>query len=270
MGAGAVAAAGLITSMKTIPPSWPRCAAGFKDSARAAGRGRRTHVARPRHEVCLAARCSSSCHDVGDAHLLPGARRPHPPRQPGRAVFVVVFGFLFVTVSSRIVGLIGTSSNPISGMAIATLMATCALFLAPDWTARGLRRPRHQHRRRRLHRLRQRRQHVAGPEDGLSGGRDPAASSRSPHVGVLVSVFVDRLHPDGHEPRAREVPRTRQAFRRRSRRGRRAAAQFDRPQSVRDGTEESPTGGRTRCSTSIGRPTCRRKVPLQHQTSRSR
>ncbi len=51
------------------------------------------------------------------------------------AVFVVVFGFLFVTVSSRIVGLIGTSANPISGMAIATLMATCAVFLALHWTA---------------------------------------------------------------------------------------------------------------------------------------
>jgi len=49
-------------------------------------------------------------------------------------VLVVVFGFLFVTVSSRIAGLIGTSSNPISGMAIATLMATCALFLLAGWT----------------------------------------------------------------------------------------------------------------------------------------
>jgi uncharacterized oligopeptide transporter (OPT) family protein len=51
------------------------------------------------------------------------------------SVLVVVFGFLFVTVSSRIAGLIGTSSNPISGMAIATLMATCALFLLAGWTA---------------------------------------------------------------------------------------------------------------------------------------
>ena len=51
------------------------------------------------------------------------------------SVLVVIFGFLFVTVSSRIVGLIGTSSNPISGMAIATLMATCALFLAAGWTS---------------------------------------------------------------------------------------------------------------------------------------
>ena len=50
------------------------------------------------------------------------------------AIFVVVFGFLFVTVSSRICGLIGSSSNPISGMAIATLMATCAMFLVVGWT----------------------------------------------------------------------------------------------------------------------------------------
>src|SRR5204862_2165719 len=51
------------------------------------------------------------------------------------SVFVVVFGFLFVTVSSRITGLIGSSANPVSGMTIATLMATSAIFLALGWTA---------------------------------------------------------------------------------------------------------------------------------------
>ena len=51
------------------------------------------------------------------------------------AIFVVVFGFLFVTVASRISGLIGNSSNPISGMTIATLMATCAVFLVIHWTS---------------------------------------------------------------------------------------------------------------------------------------
>ena len=44
------------------------------------------------------------------------------------AILVVVFGFLFVTVSSRIVGLIGSSANPVSGMTIATLMATAPSF----------------------------------------------------------------------------------------------------------------------------------------------
>src|SRR5246127_3325951 len=51
------------------------------------------------------------------------------------AVFVVIFGFLFVTVASRISGLLGNSSNPISGMSIATLMATCAVFFLAGWTA---------------------------------------------------------------------------------------------------------------------------------------
>ena len=51
------------------------------------------------------------------------------------SLLVVFFGFLFVTVSSRIVGLIGSSANPISGMTIATLMATSAIFLVKGWTA---------------------------------------------------------------------------------------------------------------------------------------
>src|SRR5216684_4155899 len=50
-------------------------------------------------------------------------------------VFVVIFGFLFVTVAGRISGLLGNSSNPISGMSIATLMATCAIFFVAGWTA---------------------------------------------------------------------------------------------------------------------------------------
>jgi uncharacterized oligopeptide transporter (OPT) family protein len=67
--------------------------------------------------------------------------KPIPGAQSGvfanviAALFIVVFGFLFVTVASRISGLIGNSSNPISGMTIATLMATCAVFLVIHWTA---------------------------------------------------------------------------------------------------------------------------------------
>ena len=51
------------------------------------------------------------------------------------SLLVVVFGFLFVTVSSRIVGLVGSSASPVSGMTIATLMATAAVFLVQGWTA---------------------------------------------------------------------------------------------------------------------------------------
>ncbi len=49
-------------------------------------------------------------------------------------ILVIIFGAFFVTVSSRIVGLIGTSNNPISGMTIATLMGTCLIFIAVKWT----------------------------------------------------------------------------------------------------------------------------------------
>ena len=48
---------------------------------------------------------------------------------------VIVFGFLFVTVSSRLTGEIGSSSNPISGMTVATLMITCLIFLGLGWTS---------------------------------------------------------------------------------------------------------------------------------------
>jgi putative OPT family oligopeptide transporter len=50
------------------------------------------------------------------------------------SLLVIVFGFFFVTVSSRITGLIGSSSNPISGMTIATLILTCTIFVALGWT----------------------------------------------------------------------------------------------------------------------------------------
>jgi putative OPT family oligopeptide transporter len=49
------------------------------------------------------------------------------------AVLIMLFGFLFVTVSSRLTGEIGSSSNPISGMTVATLLLTCLLFLVVGW-----------------------------------------------------------------------------------------------------------------------------------------
>src|SRR5207249_6823252 len=50
------------------------------------------------------------------------------------ALLILVFGFLFVTVSSRLTGEIGSSSNPISGMTVATLLLTCLVFLLVGWT----------------------------------------------------------------------------------------------------------------------------------------
>jgi len=56
------------------------------------------------------------------------------PHRVVAAVLVVVFAFFFVTVSSRIVGLVGVTSNPTSGMTIATLLATSSVFLLLGWT----------------------------------------------------------------------------------------------------------------------------------------
>ena len=51
------------------------------------------------------------------------------------AILIVAFGFLFVTVSSRLTGEVGSSSCPTSGMMVATLLLTCLIFLIIGWTA---------------------------------------------------------------------------------------------------------------------------------------
>jgi uncharacterized oligopeptide transporter (OPT) family protein len=67
-------------------------------------------------------------------HPVPGAQVT-PLANLAASLLVVVFGFLFVTVSARIVGIVGSSASPVSGMTIATLMATSAIFLVKGWTA---------------------------------------------------------------------------------------------------------------------------------------
>jgi uncharacterized oligopeptide transporter (OPT) family protein len=138
MGAGAVAAAGLITLIKTLPTIVSALSDGFKNL-----RGNAAAKAKPlRTEDDLSMRTVV----IGSLLLViftfcfltfkpvPGAEVGVLPNLAA-SLFIVFFGFLFVTVSSRIVGLIGSSANPMSGMAIATLMATCAVFLAKGWTA---------------------------------------------------------------------------------------------------------------------------------------
>jgi putative OPT family oligopeptide transporter len=138
IGAGAVAASGLITLIKTMPTIINALRAGLKDV-------RSQQAAMPaasRTERDLSMRIVI----IGSLVILAMiwallTFKPIPGAQTGifanlvAAVFIVIFGFLFVTVASRISGLIGNSSNPISGMTIATLMATCAVFLVVHWTA---------------------------------------------------------------------------------------------------------------------------------------
>jgi putative OPT family oligopeptide transporter len=139
MAAGAVAAAGLITLLRTMPTIISALRSGLKD-VRAEGAGQATSSSRIDLEVPMRTVVIGSIVIVAmiwvllTFHPIPGAET-HWYQNLFAGVFVVVFGFLFVTVAGRISGLLGNSSNPISGMSIATLMATCAIFFLAGWTA---------------------------------------------------------------------------------------------------------------------------------------
>jgi putative OPT family oligopeptide transporter len=130
IGAGAVAAAGLITLLRTLPT----IVSAFKESFSSLRdlRAGKT-LTRTERDIPITYVIIGSLILVLIVAVLPQL----PGTFPGTlimGVLVVVFGFFFVTVSSRIVGIIGSSSNPISGMTIATLMATCLIFIAIGWT----------------------------------------------------------------------------------------------------------------------------------------
>jgi putative OPT family oligopeptide transporter len=138
MGAGAVAAAGLITLLKTMPTIVNALTAGFRNM--------RPGSAEKKKPIRTEDDLSMSIVVIGSFLLvvlmfLFLQFKPVPGAFVGwganlaASLLVVVFGFLFVTVSSRIVGLIGSSASPVSGMTIATLMATAAIFLVKGWTA---------------------------------------------------------------------------------------------------------------------------------------
>ncbi|HEX7697608.1 MAG TPA: oligopeptide transporter, OPT family [Candidatus Acidoferrum sp.] len=139
MGAGAVAAAGLITLLRTLPTIISALRAGLKD-VRAEGAGQSTASSRIDRDVPMRGVILGSMVIIVMMWVL---LTFHPMKDAGTlwwqnlfaGIFVVVFGFLFVTVAGRISGLLGNSSNPISGMSIATLMATCAIFFLAGWTA---------------------------------------------------------------------------------------------------------------------------------------
>lgn len=131
IGAGAVACSGVITLIRSLPT----IVSSFRDSLTDIGLARAGAVSRKRTEQ-----------DIPITYVLFGSiflalLISVLPQIPGTfpaslliSLLIVVFGFFFVTVSSRIVGIIGSSSNPISGMTIATLMGTCLVFVALGWT----------------------------------------------------------------------------------------------------------------------------------------
>jgi putative OPT family oligopeptide transporter len=126
IGAGAVAAGGLISLARSMPTIWH----GLKGGLAGIGKGSnadaslRTDQDIPLKWVvigCLAIIAVITFATPLHMNLL-------------GALLILVFGFLFSTVSSRLTGEVGSSSNPISGMAVATLLFTCLIFLVMGWT----------------------------------------------------------------------------------------------------------------------------------------
>jgi uncharacterized oligopeptide transporter (OPT) family protein len=127
IGAGAVAAGGIISLMRSLPIILHGIRSGLSDFRAAAA----VHGAVIRTERDLSMKLVA-----GGVLALIVAILVAPSLHMNLlgAVLIVVFGFLFVTVSSRLTGEIGSSSNPISGMTVATLLLTCLVFLVVGWT----------------------------------------------------------------------------------------------------------------------------------------
>lgn len=128
IGAGAVAAGGLISLARAMPMIWNGLRKGLagmgKGAVASADAGLRTDQDIPMKWVvigCLAIIAVITFATPLHMNFL-------------GALLILVFGFLFATVSSRLTGEVGSSSNPISGMAVATLLFTCLIFLVMGWT----------------------------------------------------------------------------------------------------------------------------------------
>src|SRR5712691_6815122 len=130
IGAGAVAAGGIISLVRSLPVIWSGLKGGLADlrTTRSASNGA------PRTDRDLSMKFV-----LGGIIVLLLAIMLAPQLNLRfnilGALLIVAFGFLFVTVSSRLTGEIGSSSNPISGMTVATLLLTCLVFLIIKWTA---------------------------------------------------------------------------------------------------------------------------------------
>jgi putative OPT family oligopeptide transporter len=130
IGAGAVAAGGIISLIRSLPVIWSGLKGGLADLRRT----KTASAGAPRTDQDLSMKFVLG----GIIVLLLAIMIAPQLNLRGNivgAVLIVAFGFLFVTVSSRLTGEIGSSSNPISGMTVATLLLTCLVFLIIGWTA---------------------------------------------------------------------------------------------------------------------------------------
>ncbi|MDZ4224880.1 MAG: oligopeptide transporter, OPT family, partial [bacterium] len=131
IGGGTVVYGGLLTIIKTFPIIWKSFSKSFKDF-KARGQLQSGGKQRTDKDLSLVVTLVGAVAVVGVIAFL--------PFMPGNftshiiaGLLVVILGFFFCTVSSRIAGLIGTSANPVSGMTITTLMITCLIFVVCGW-----------------------------------------------------------------------------------------------------------------------------------------
>lgn len=130
IGAGAVAAGGIISLFKTLP----LIVNTFKDAVKGLKNSKSTSTVRTSQDLSMKVILIGIIVLILALWLLPSI-----PLTLVGAIVVVVFGFFFATVSSRMVGLVGSSNNPVSGMAIATLLiATALLKVTGDAGAHGM------------------------------------------------------------------------------------------------------------------------------------
>ncbi|RZK48210.1 MAG: OPT family oligopeptide transporter [Pedobacter sp.] len=133
IGAGAVAAGGFITLLKTIPT----IVSSFKESIGSIKTNQdQSLVKRTERDLSLKIVAIGSIILIILISILPQIPGDGFMNKLLIGFLVILFGAFFVTVSSRIVGLIGSSNNPISGMTIATIMGTCLIFIAVGWTGK--------------------------------------------------------------------------------------------------------------------------------------
>jgi putative OPT family oligopeptide transporter len=134
IGAGAVAAGGIISLGRSLPTIWHGLREGLKDlRGGAASRLAMLRTDRDLPMKFVLIGCFALVAVIALASPLYVGGTGIMARLIA-SILIVVLGFLFVTVSSRLTGEIGSSSNPISGMTVATLLVTCLVFLAIGWT----------------------------------------------------------------------------------------------------------------------------------------
>jgi OPT family oligopeptide transporter len=130
IGAGAVAAGGFITLMKTLPT----IASSFKESIASLKEKTEVGILRTERDLSFKVVIVGSIILIATLTVMPNIPGDSIIQKLLIGVLIVIFGFFFVTVASRIVGLVGSSNSPISGMTIATLMGTCLIFTSVGWS----------------------------------------------------------------------------------------------------------------------------------------